>query len=321
MLQAQYNTEKGDCQEQPKEILHDVSGSGKERPWHVRKLENQYISAAYSEVNKEKAVRLDSCAQALLFGRAESGKLKLLQAGFCRVRLCPICAWRRSMKTHAHMSKILEAAKPENYSYQMVTLTLRNCSGNDLSATLDKLIGGYHKLVRRKAFIAAWKGWYRGVEVTHNQADDTYHPHIHALVAVKKSYYKSKQYISQEALTQAWRECCDLDYDPIVHIQKTYGNTVKAVAEVAKYSTKTSDIVCFDDWDFTVETVRVLDAAFNRRRFIAYGGKFKELHKQLNLDDTENGDLVHVDDEDMNNEKATDELLFWWHVGYARYVR
>lgn len=315
------------------EILHDISPSGKERPWHVRKLENQYISAAYEEVNKSKAARLSECASALLFQRKEGCGLKLRNANFCRVRLCPICAWRRSLKTQAHMNKILHAAEEQQQlEYLLVTLTLRNCSGEALSGTLDTLIGGYKNLVKRKRYRQAWVGWYRGVEVTHNVEADTYHPHIHALVAVKKSYFSGKSYIKQKDLAQDWREVCKIeDYTPVVDIRRvkrwnggqahTRLDLIKAVSEVAKYTTKSSDIINFDDWDFTINTLKLLDSVFDNRRFIAFGGLFKELHKQLNLDDTEDGDLVHVDEQNEDGDQSADQLLYFWHTGYCRYVR
>lgn len=329
-MHYQYNTKISPCQEVGAEILHDVSPSGKERPWHVRKLENQYISAAYEDINKAKAVRLSECAQMLTFVRKDRG-LKLKAANFCRVRLCPICAWRRSLKTQAHVNKILLAAEPQHLDYIMVTLTLRNCTPDKLSATLDQLIKGYKYLVQRKAYKQAWLGTYRGVEVTHNMQQDTYHPHIHALVAVKPSYFKKSGYISQAQLAEDWAAVCGLDYTPVVDIRKvrryngkgasTRMDIIKAVNEVAKYTTKSSDIICFDDWDFTVQTLRVLDGAFDRRRFIAYTGLFKELHKQLNLDDTEDGDLLHVDGQDEDCNQSEDEIIYWWHTGYCRYMR
>lgn len=320
-INSDYNTNLLCCQErQEVKFLSDKTERGKERPWRVHKLNSQYISIAYEEVNMNKSKRILTCAETLLF-RRDSGKLRLKQANFCRVRLCPMCSWRRSLKTHAHMEKILGAAKPLGYCYLMVTLTLRNCAGSDLSRTLGDLIEGYKKLVRRKRVRDAWNGWYRGIEVTHNLREDTYHPHIHALVAVDKSYFKSKKYIPQDELKSIWRDCCGLDYDPIVDIRRTYGDDVRAVSEVAKYSTKAGDIINFDDWELTVDTVRVLDAALADRRLIAFGGKFKELHKQLNLDDTEDGDLINVADGADELNYVADELLFWWHTGYAQYVR
>lgn len=330
-MHVHYSTENRPCQGENVEILHDKSPSGKERPWHVRKLENQYISAAYEDVNKAKSERLTHCAEALLFARKEGGGLRLKQANFCRVRLCPICAWRRSLKTAAHVNKIIQAAEPEKLEYIMVTLTLRNCQPDKLGATLDKLICGYKNLVKRRRYQQAWVGWYRGVEVTHNVTEDTYHPHIHALVGVKRSYFKGSNYFSQKDLAQDWREVCKLDYTPVVDIRRvkrlngqgaaTRGDLIKAVNEVAKYTTKAGDIINFDDWDFTTQTVRLLDSAFDKRRFIAFGGLFKELHKKLNLGDEEEGDLLNVGDGDDDEKQADEELLFWWHTGYCRYVR
>lgn len=320
MAHLDYSKNKTPCQEAV-EILHDKSGSGKERPWHLRKLENQYISTAYAEINAAKAERLAACADCLVFRRvaADNAALRLVKANFCRVRLCPICAWRRSLKTHAQMMKILENVD-DGYAFLMVTLTVKNVRGEALGKALDDILSGFKRLVKRKAFVEAWEGWYRGVEVTHNLAKDTYHPHIHALVAVKESYFKGRHYITQAELAEAWKGCCRLKYNPVVDVRRVYGKTAKAVAEVAKYTTKSSDIICFDDWDLTVDTVRILDAAFDKRRFIAYGGLFKELHKRLNLDDAEDGDLVTVGD-GSEEKTCNEDLLFWWHTGYARYVR
>lgn len=42
---------------------------------------------------------------------------------------------------------------------------------------------------------------------------------------------------------------------------------------------------------------------FKRMSAYAYGGLLKEVHKQLNLDDAEEGDLVRVDDENSEVEE------------------
>jgi hypothetical protein len=38
-----------------------------------------------------------------------------------------------------------------------------------------------------------------------------------------------------------------------------------------------------------------------RKRLISYGGLLKEIHKELNLDDAEDGDLIHTDDEEKKS--------------------
>lgn len=53
---------------------------------------------------------------------------------------------------------------------------------------------------------------------------------------------------------------------------------------------------------------------------MAYGGLFKALHKQLNLDDEVDGDLVNVR-EKVPASKLVREDVYFWHVGYRQYVK
>jgi plasmid rolling circle replication initiator protein Rep len=46
-----------------------------------------------------------------------------------------------------------------------------------------------------------------------------------------------------------------------------------------------------------------------RKRLISYGGLLKEIHKELNLDDAEDGDLIHTDDEEKKQMKMAFLLL------------
>lgn len=56
-----------------------------------------------------------------------------------------------------------------------------------------------------------------------------------------------------------------------------------------------------------------MEEGLRHKRLISYGGLLKEVHKELNLDNVEDGDLVHVDGED---EKANDEaysIVAYWN--------
>lgn len=50
------------------------------------------------------------------------------------------------------------------------------------------------------------------------------------------------------------------------------------------------------------DTVAILTSALFNRRLIAFGGAFKEVHKKLNLDDVETGDLVNVEGGDLRED-------------------
>lgn len=48
----------------------------------------------------------------------------------------------------------------------------------------------------------------------------------------------------------------------------------------------------------------------------------KEIHKNLKLDDTENGDLIHTDNDDVKREDLASVLInYHWNIGLSNYVR
>lgn len=299
-------------------VLVDKSRTGKRRDWALHKIHNQYISLAYEEVDPKKSDRMKTCAQWLSFVKQDNGRLKLHDARFCRVRLCPICQWRRSLKTFAQMSRVLDIASADGYQFIFLTLTMKNCSASALSENLTHLLQSFRRLIGYKAFEKAVKGFYRGCEVTHNVRTDEYHPHLHVILAVNKSYFNGKTYISHEKWTQFWQRALQVDYTPIVDIRKCKGGA-RVTAEACKYAVKPEDIINFNDWDMTVDTLRVLDKALENRRFIGLGGILKDIHKSLHLDDMEEGDLVHVESE-AQSEATPEEIVYFWN-GYSQYER
>jgi len=220
------------------------------------------------------------------------------------------------------MTAIMKVMELEyNYKYIFLTLTAQNCTGADLDQRITDMMLSFNRLTKYKEVQAMSDGFYRGFEITHNLEKDTYHPHFHVLLAVKPSYFKSRYYISQDKWTSLWRKAMQIDYDPIVDVRRVKGDNAKAVSEVAKYAVKPSDILNFNDWDLTVATVALLDKAMDNRRFISFGGIFKEIHKRLHLDDTEDGDLLHVETEKETAAVDMDTITFAWVTGYNQYLR
>lgn len=300
-------------------ILEDISSSGNIRPWALFKIANEYLAMAYEDVNSEKMFRLRNCASWLEYQILPDGKKQLVNANFCRVRLCPICQWRRALKTYSQITKIVEAFQ-EQYFYVFLTLTMKNLSPDSLSDGLDRLIKAFNRFMKYRTITQAVKGFYRGVEVTHNLTENTYHPHIHVLLAVSPKYFKNESYIKHETWVELWKKALQVDYNPMVNVQRVKSKTAKAIAEVAKYTVKPGEVIIPDDWDLTVETVRVLDQAFDNRRFIGFGGVFKEMHKRLNLSDVESdsADLIHEDDTKIN-EDVDYSVIYAWESGYKQY--
>ena len=351
------------------EILSDKSSSGKERPWRKHKIENMTVEQAYrglAECGSEtdywtkKSERLQSCGMHLWFNIFSDGnggeKMKIKHAESCRVRLCPLCTWRRSIKIHTHMRKILEHMQEENkYQYILVTLTVPNVPGDKLNDKLDELMKAWNRLQTYKRYKTAVKGWYRGLEISHNVQKwqgkwvktkngkqrfvmffdengnkipnpfyDTYHPHFHCIMAVSKSYFDSRDYIPQAEWLEMWRKATRDNSITQVDVRKVKPkkgadptDIIGAVCEVTKYTVKNGDYILPKDWNMTLSSVEVLDKALANRRLVAFGGVMKEWHKKLNLDDEIDGDLIE-DGEDVNGELIGERCAIWY-VGYQQY--
>ena len=302
------------------QVLLDVTSTGRQIDWGARKMANEYLAMAYDDIDKHIADRLRGCATRLVYGIGEDGRRRLRAANFCRVRLCPICQWRRSLKLYGQMRQVTD---PKAYIF--LTLTVRNCLLDDLSRTLDVITEGVRRLMQYREVCKAVDGWYRGTEITHNLDTsspdyDTYHPHIHMVMAVKPSYFKSRYYLSQRRWVELWKQAVGVDYTPVCDVRRIKGDTADAVSEATKYAAKSKDYIILDDWDLTVETVRGLDAALRNRRLVGFGGCLLSARRALQQVDPDKADLVQVGD-NTDSVKDVYHESYAWHSGYTQYIR
>lgn len=325
--------------------LVDKTRSGKERDWKGKKRRAE-LMADHFDVGglNRKAERIHECADILVFKKTEEG-LKLYQAWFCKVRLCPMCNWRRSLKIAYQNKRIIETINErENVRWVFLTLTVRNVEASELPDMLSSMFEGFRRLMQYKAVKKSVKGYFRALEVTKNrdpqsESFGTYHPHFHVLLCVPTSYFKKKEYyIKQSDWTSLWKRAMKLDYKPIVHVQKVkpkeslddlevyeeeFKKAIKernAILEVSKYPVKDTDIIKGNKvTEENVETVLTLDNALAYKRLIGYGGLLKQVHKELNLDDAEDGDLINVSEDDEVANGAFD-VIAKWHVGLRDYI-
>lgn len=62
-----------------------------------------------------------------------------------------------------------------------------------------------------------------------------------------------------------------------------------------------------------------MEKGLYRKRLISYGGLLKKIHKELNLDDAEDGDLIKVDGEDEEKEDAAFTVTAMWNWNRQNY--
>ena len=309
------------------EKLVDKNKSGKEIDWEGKKLKNLELAESYKRLGLKKAYRVEECGTLLSFKIIDEDLKKLFKANFCKDRLCPMCIWRRSMKIFGQVSKVMDRAlEDKEYRFLFLTLTVKNCIGEELSSEIDRMFNSLKLLFKRKEVKGIVIGYFRGLEVTYNEEYDTYHPHFHIILMVNKSYFKkSDKYLTQKDWTNLWKDCLKVDYTPIVNVKafKTASKeqTRKSICEVAKYTVKDNDYL-FEDIKMTNNTVAILNNALKGRRLIAFGKEFRKIHKELNLDDAEKGDLINTDVDDTIRPEI-EEIIenYKWNFGVKQYFK
>ncbi|HEY8361905.1 MAG TPA: protein rep, partial [Tissierellaceae bacterium] len=122
--------------------------------WQGKKLRTIELADSYRRLGEEfksKQYRVSDCGTFLEFKRfINDNSMKLNKANFCKVRLCPMCSWRRSLKIYGQVSKIMdEVVKNEDLEFIFLTLTTRNCEGQDLSNTIDNIFNAFNKMTKR----------------------------------------------------------------------------------------------------------------------------------------------------------------------------
>lgn len=299
--------------------------SPKDKPWDSHRAIADTVQNLYRSARLDKyADRIQTCGKLLEFALRSDDQgdvgIKLQSAHFCRVRHCPVCQWRRSMKWQAKMF----SAMPEitqaypTHRWIFVTLTVRNCDLADLRTVVDGMNKAFKRLSQLKAFPAI--GWIKSLEVTRNPETGKAHPHFHCLMLVQPSYF-GKSYIKQEEWRSLWQRCMRVDYAPVVNVKAVKPKKNKlteelddigqAIVETLKYSVKEEDLVADKDW------LAELTTQLHKTRAIAIGGVLKNFLKEEKEDD----DLIHIEEKEMEVEEETISIFFGWRETIARYKK
>lgn len=301
------------------EKLVDKSASGKPRKWEQHKADSLKLHELYTRlvqidgcqkiISPTRLEQLAACGQDLHFVLDKDGNKKLARAYFCRMRLCPMCQWRRSLKLFGQVSRITAELDKQNpdVAYLFVTFTQKNVDGSELGAEITRLQNAFSIITAKHAakkkvpalaarFKRSYLGYIKSVEVTYNPETFTYHPHLHVVFAVRAGYFKSGNYLRKSDWIALWAELLSLNYAPQVDVKRIKGDKQKAVAELAKYPAKTTSILNLPE-EQALSVLQTFLCFCNKRRFVSFGGCFLDVKRQLHLQDVEasNANLIDVD--------------------------
>ncbi|MBE9119209.1 protein rep [Lusitaniella coriacea LEGE 07157] len=294
--------------------IHLTDISPDDKPWDKHRAAATQVQELYEQVGYDNyATRIQGCSQRLLFalGSNEEGLagIKLHQARFCRVRYCPVCQWRKSMMWRARFFKAIPLLLDDypKHRFIFLTLTVKNCELSQLRKTIAWMNKSWVKLTKRKVFPAL--GWVKSVEVTRSD-EGLAHPHFHAVLMVKPSYFSGHSYLPQKRWTELWQSCLRVDYTPVVHVKAIKSKKAETpldeirigLCETLKYSVKEADLLIDAEW--LAELTRQL----HKTRAVSVGGVFKEY-----LSEEEPEDLIHGDTEEEELEVDEDSIMvFGW---------
>ena len=299
--------------------------SAKDAPWDTNRAYTSQVTDIYTGTGDPKfdrlAARTEACSEFLAFAWHDdkaTGEtaLKLKSTQFCRVRHCPVCAWRRSLMWKARFYEALPPLQKEHPTHRFIflTLTVQNVDITGLREQLQAMNKAWRKLVQRKPFKAAVAGFVRTTEITRSSTGQA-HPHYHALLMVEPSYF-GKNYIKQTDWASMWQSCLNADYMPVVDVRvvkakgKDKGSASSpealqsAITETLKYAVKPSDLVTDGAW------LLELTKQVHKLRFIASGGLLKDVLKE-EAESTE--DLINTGlEEETAGQETEDKLHFNW---------
>lgn len=292
--------------------------ANKVKDFRIKKIQNDKIAVFYDKLGqKKKASYLRNCSnQPVFYIDPETNESKILTNFFCRQRLCPMCSWQKAKKTFSNIFSVISDIEFKDLKYIFITLTIKNCKSDELSNNLDILFKGWRRLTsnKKQPFRKIFVGMFRSLEITYNSETNTYHPHFHILCAVRKEYFskENKDYLNQDKLIKIWKKACNLDYKPSVDIRKVKNEEYKAVAEVAKYTVKSSDIE-------SAQVLKILDSALFRRRLISYHDLFKEVKAKLELEDEDDQNISDANFNSILANSAIIKKMFRWNIGTKTY--
>ena len=314
------------------EILQDVK-NGKERPWVKNKIKSTLVAESFFRIRLlNRAIATKNCGDFLIFAECvKDNYRKLVDANFCKDRMCPMCNWRRSRKLQSQIFKVLHAAVAEvpKMRFVFLTLTVRNVKGEDLNSTITEMLKGFKALFDLKEVDKPTLGYVRNLEVTYNAQRDDFHPHIHVLMGVKSDYF-ANHYISHARWVEMWNHLLKLDYEPQVHVKAVRKRNDEQVPagmamEIGKYIAKAEEYLHEGNEELTDRIIGTLAAALKGRRLIGFGKLFRKLHKELNLSDIEDKetDLVGGDEKNCTCPLCGTGMMnaiYKWFPGYNFYI-
>lgn len=296
--QTKINTEPHEIDITPRDFTEELNKSS----WSHQRIWAGKMSVKLSQLGaeyKKRAERMACCSDHLGVRYCpDCGHYHVERAALCRDRACPICGALRARRLAA---KVEQATQKAGGRYLFLTLTVPNIPSGGLKAAMKNLSAAFTRLWKMKRLKGLIGGYVRVIEITRNQKTDEWHPHIHALLRVEDSYFRSALYISQTEWLALWNAACQRDDIKILDIRAA---DETSVYEVCKYTTKGTDLE-----GYKLEELREWLQAVHGARLWSAGGCLRVSEKD-----------VEIESDVIEEKPADDEKLCEMCGSHTQYV-
>lgn len=177
--------------------------------------------------------RISECGNYLDLLLDSSGtSFKVERGSYCHDRWCPVCYSRRMYRNMIELETLTNFLSKDpdkdflpisdqplfkelydkygyhKYRFVWITITVRNVDSGNLYECVRRINKSWKRLYSRKQFFnGCCYGFYAVPECTYNPDKDSYHPHLHVLVAVRNSYFNKHNMMTHGQLLQMWKDC------------------------------------------------------------------------------------------------------------------
>lgn len=185
---------------------------------------------------------------------------------WCKVKLCPVCEFRKQVRFYENINKILNDMNKE-YDFRFLTLTIKGCENYELVDKIADIMSSWNKLLDDNRMKEAVKGYYRWIDIAYDKNNKIYHPHLHIIMA--------GDFIDKKELQNLWKKEMRLNYEPNIKIQK-----MTNIQSLSKYIIKKKrDYIIPDNNSAMKDAVKTLDSVLESCCIRNYGGIMKNYIK------------------------------------------
>lgn len=129
-----------------------------------------------------------------------------------------LSSWERSLElAYFNHRVITEINKTQQVNWLLIDLGLENVNEEEINEKLDQMLIAFNRLFKYKSVKQVHLGYFRMLDIL--KKGDRYHPRIHILVPMIKSYFQGRYYIKRDSWSSLWSRALGMEQGLYVKVK------------------------------------------------------------------------------------------------------